>query len=78
MRFSKSERQLHQQTYNPPSNAYQINSKIAPNNNIVTGSLAGPSVFVRNTFGYGTRFPLSQNGIPGPGSYETSYKEKNK
>ena len=56
MRFSKSERQLHQHSYNPPSNAYQIPSKISTNNNVVTGTLAGPSIFARNTFGYGARF----------------------
>ena len=78
MKFSQSERQLHQRTYNPPSNAYQIPSKINHGQNIVTGSLAGPSIFTKNTFGYGTRFETNKNNVPGPGTYKTFTKEKTK
>lgn len=43
MKFSKSERQLHQKTYNPPCNVYQP-EHLLNHNKILTGSLAAPSI----------------------------------
>lgn len=67
MKFSKTERQLHQPNYNPPCNVYETSSKLK--NNIVTGSLAGPAHIDRNTFGYGDRFLSNKDKNPGPGTY---------
>ena len=59
MRFSKSERTLHQSNFNPPCNVYQQLTK--PENKVLTGSLAPPSsamlLLNKNTFGYSSRFP---------------------
>lgn len=74
MKFNKSERTLHKNSFNPPCNVYQPTSKL--DNKVVTGSLAGPSSVNRNTFGYEQRFASSNNLLPGPGDYSLR-KEKN-
>jgi hypothetical protein len=51
MKFSKSERHIHQANYNPPCNVYQPDHLIN-SNKILTGSLAAPSLLSRNTFGF--------------------------
>lgn len=55
MKFSQSERSLHQSNYNPPCNVYQPDH-ILNNNKILTGSLAPPAIAAKNTFGYAQRF----------------------
>ncbi len=68
MKFTKSDRALHQPNYNPPCNVYQPHH-ILNSNNILTGSLATPAFSSNNTFGYQTRFLKENNDFPGPGAY---------
>ena len=63
MKFTRSERTLHANTFNPPPNVYQpdvLSSGISAltKMNVVTGTgtLAGPSFITKNTFGYQPRF----------------------
>lgn len=51
MRFTKSERSLHQPNYNPPCNVYQPDH-LLNSNKILTGSLAAPALVNKNTFGF--------------------------
>lgn len=74
MKFSKSERNIHQPNYNPPCNVYQ-NQQPFNNNQILTGSLAAPSFVNRNTFGFQNRFDKQKQLGPGPGAYT---KDSNK
>ena len=81
MKFSKSERTIHQNNYNPPCNVYQHIDK--PNNKILTGSLAPPSSVLsllnKNTFGYSSRFPKDADQLMeevGPGSYNIDKRSK--
>ena len=66
MKFSKSDRSLHSHNFNPPPNVYQPHAQPTK---LLTGSLAGPSLLSRNTFGYQLRFDNKISEIPGPGSY---------
>ena len=70
MKFSKSDRHLHQPDYNPPPNVYQPQHNFG-SNKILTGSLAPPTFFTRNTFGYVPRFDKNDetSDNPGPGTY---------
>jgi hypothetical protein len=51
MKFTKSERHIHQTNYNPPCNVYQPDHLLYTNK-ILTGSLATPTLVHRNTFGF--------------------------
>lgn len=55
MKFSKSERALHSNNYNPPCNVYQPDVSLV-SQKVLTGSLAGPAFMNRNTFGFEPRF----------------------
>jgi hypothetical protein len=56
MKFSHSERVLHDVQYNPPCNYYNIDK--SSSKNVLFGSLAGPMLISedKNTFGFDKRF----------------------
>lgn len=75
MKFSHSQRTLHQEDkYTPPPNYYQLN---AEKSKIMTGSLNGPSLAKEDaSFGLSVRFTNKGQTIPGPGTYFPPNKQK--
>jgi hypothetical protein len=68
MKFSHSERTLHESNYTPPCNYYQNTDN---DNKIKTGSLFGPTLGKgQPNFGLSARFGTNnQRKAPGPGTY---------
>ena len=57
MKFSRSERELHPNNQSvPPCNTYNLRINKGFDHEPVTGSLKGPSIIERNTFGFDKRF----------------------
>jgi hypothetical protein len=76
MKFGNSQRELNPANqFTPPCNYYDPH-RISSNKNVLTGTLAGPSVIKEQAcFGLEKRFKSHTTYAPGPGSYANPAKQ---